>query len=406
MENQLEAAQRIHAAHHLPTYARNPLMIVGGEADRLLAEDGRWYHDFLGGIAVNALGYGDPRVKAALAEAGSYPLHTSNLFHHPWQAPVLEALTRLSGLPRGFFTNSGTEANEGALKLARLRAFRLGQKERTRFVAFEGGFHGRSFGALSVTYSPSYREPYEPLLPGVTFVPFGSRAALEAAVDERTAAVILEPVQGEGGLRSFDDASLRFIRQLCTERGALMITDEIQCGLGRTGRVLASQHAGVDPDIVTLAKPLGCGLPLGAILAAEHVSEHVKPGDHGTTFGGNPVACRLAMILLADLEHGDLLERVEARGAELRAGLTNLAAKHPRIREIRGRGLMLGLDIEGDAAAVVKDGLDHGFLFNRTAQSVLRIVPPLTVSSASIAKFIEYLDGALQRTQSTAATAS
>ncbi|MBL8901124.1 MAG: acetylornithine/succinylornithine family transaminase [Planctomycetes bacterium] len=398
METKLEEAQRIHAAHHLPTYARNPLMIVGGEGDRLLAEDGRWFHDFLGGIAVNALGYGDPRVKAALAEAGHFPLHTSNLFHHPWQAPVIAGLVRLCGLPRVFLSNSGTEANEGAMKLARLRAYRLGQKERTRFVAFEGSFHGRTFGALSVTASAKYREPYEPLLPGVSFVPFGSREALEAAVDERTAAVILEPVQGEGGLRTFDPEMLRHVRELCTARGALLIADEIQCGLGRTGKVLACHHAGVLPDIVTLAKPLGCGLPLGAVLAAEHVSQHVKPGDHGTTFGGNPVACRLAMILLSDLEDGGLLEHVRARGAELRAGLERLKAKYARIREIRGLGLMLGLDVEGDAAAIVKDGIEHGYLFNRTAETVLRIVPPLTVKSESIARFVEYLDGALART--------
>lgn len=392
----LEEAQHQEKRHHLGTYARLPLVVASGHGARLVDEDGKSYLDFLGGIAVNALGHGHPDVVKALEQAIRAPLHVSNLYLHPTQIRAARGLCELTGYDRVFFTNSGTESNEAALKMARLRAHRTGDTKRTRFVALQSSFHGRSMGALSLTWPKAYREPYEPLVPGVTFVPPNDVAALEEAITDETAAFVFEAIQGEGGLAMPETAFLQRAQSLCRERGALLWADEIQCGLGRTGRVFGFQRAEVDPDLVTLAKPLGLGLPLGALLLKEDVARHVKPGDHGTTFGGNPLACRLTEVLLDHLSSRRLLEHVATVGAHLKARLETLRERHACVVEVRGEGLMAGIACDRDPSWIVQHGFDNGYLMNRTAATVLRFLPPLIVTRDEVDEFTNFLDGALE----------
>ena len=323
--------------HVMKTYARAEEVFVRGSGARLWDERGDEYLDFLGGIAVSALGHGHPRLVAALREQVGEVLHVSNLYRHPWTEKAATQLTQAAGMEEVFFSNSGSEAVECALKLARKYQIQAGRPQRRGFVALEGSFHGRTLGALSVTSSERYRAPFAPLVPGVAFVDPEDFGALDQALARKPAALILEAIQGEGGIRSLSNEFLRAAREECDATGTVLIADEVQSGCGRTGSFLAIDAAGVKPDIVALAKPLGGGLPMGATLAAAPLAGALVPGDHGSTFGGGPLACRAACVLLEELA-GGLADNVRVRGAQLRSGLESLEAGFPhRLRDSRPR---------------------------------------------------------------------
>ncbi len=373
----------------LPVYERD-LVLVSGKGARLFDAEGKAYLDFAAGIAVNGFGYGDRKVLAAIKQQAARLIHASNLFHTQPAAALAERLAAVAFPSKVFFCNSGTEAVEGALKFAR----KVGnEKGRFEFVAFERGFHGRTLGALSVTWSQRYREPFEPLLPGVRFAPWNDLEALSALVCEKTAAVIVEPVQGEGGVRPADPAFLDGLTALARERGALVIFDEVQSGLGRTGKMFAYQHADVIPDILTLAKPLGGGLPMGAILIREELAGAIKPGDHGSTFGGNPVVAAAALAVLERLTAPGFLETIERRGADVLRGLKGLKRRFPEaVADVRGRGLMIGIEFKGEAGPVLKGLRERSVLATKAGDNVLRLLPPLVVSPRDIREFLGALE--------------
>lgn len=386
----------IESAHLLQVYKRVPLVLTRGEGSYVCDDAGRRYLDFVSGLGVASLGHAHPGLAAALADQSRTLVHTSNLYFHPLQGQVGRRLAALSGLPRAFFCNSGTEAVEGCLKFARRYWHTRGETARTRIVALERSFHGRTFGALSATWEPGYRRPFEPLLPGVVFVSPDDPGALETAVAPDVAAVILEPIQGEGGVRPLTPAFAAAVTAACGRTGALLIADEIQCGLGRTGRPFHSAALGLRPDLTALGKALGAGMPVGAILMSQQVADAISPGDHGTTYGGNLLACRAALVFLEALEHGGL-DRARAAGARLTEGLEALARRRPIVAEVRGAGLMRGLDMpEAAAARVVDLALARRLLVNRTAGSVVRLLPPLTVSNAEIDEGLRILDEVLE----------
>lgn len=372
----------------LPVYDRD-LVLVSGRGSRLTDDKGNSYLDFAGGIGVNGLGYGDRKVVAAIRKQAGELIHVSNLFHSGPASAVGERLVGLSFPSKVFFCNSGTESAEGAIKFAR----RVGKPQgRFELVAFERAFHGRSLGALSLTWSAKYREPFEPLLPGVRFCPWNDLAAAAEAIGPATAAVFIEPVQGEGGVRPAPPEFLRGLRDLCRERGALLVADEVQCGLGRTGRMFAYQHAGIVPDILTLAKPLGGGLPMGAVLLREDLAAAIVPGDHGSTFGGNPVAAAASLAVLDRIAEPGFVESVEKKGALLRRGLAKLARAHKdAIAEVRGLGLMVGIEFKGEAGPVLKGLRAKGVLATKAGDRVLRVLPPLVVKPKEIKEFVAAL---------------
>jgi len=371
----------------LGTYARTSFHPVSGRGARLFDSDGKAYWDLLGGIAVNALGIRHPRLVRALAEGARGVWHVSNLFYHPSQGLLAERLVRASGLSKAFFCNSGTEAIEAAIKLAR-----LANPGRAGIVAVEESFHGRTFGALSVTGHEEYRRPFEPLVPGARFVPPNDAAALSAAVTEETSAILLEPVMGEAGVIALSDEFLRAARKAADRSGATLIFDEIQCGLGRTGTLFAHERAGVSPDAVTLAKALGGGLPLGAVVVGEKLSGVVRPGHHGTTFGGNPLACRLGLAFLEAIEEEGLLARVEAAGRRLGSALAALARRNPSVRDVRGAGLIWGIELDRPAGPVARRLLDLGFVVGTARERVIRLLPPYIVPRSALAGFVRALD--------------
>lgn len=375
--------------HVMRTYVRQPEVFVAGHGARITDNEGREWLDFLGGIAVSALGHGHPRLSAELADQAQKVLHVSNLFRNPYTEKVATALCEHAQMNAVFFTNSGTEANECALKLAR-KAMRVrGEPERTGFVALEGGFHGRTMGALSVTSGAKYREPFAPLIPNVTFVPRDDRAALAAALATRPAALILEPIQGEGGIVELDHALLRSARELCDANGTLLIHDEVQCGTGRTGRFRCGSWSDTTPDILTLAKPLAAGLPMGACLVRDGLEATFQPGDHGSTFAGGPFVLRAALVLLEELDRG-LLDNVIARGHQFREGLERLAGDHSAITAVRGRGLMLGIAMAG-APEFQKQLYRNGLLTNCTAGEVVRFLPPYVVTADDVDAALDIL---------------
>lgn len=395
----MDQALVLEERHLFPTYARTPLRVVSGAGCRLLDDTGREYLDLLGGIAVNALGHGHPRILAAMREAAAEGtvLHCSNLYHHPYQGPLAARLAGLFDLPRLFFCNSGSEAVEAALKLARARARRLRGEAATGVVALRGSFHGRTAYALSATGQIKYRAPFGPLVDGVTFAPPDDPEALQRAVGPGTAAVILEPVQGEGGVRPLETALLQAARSACDDSGALLIADEVQCGLGRTGAWSACRQAGVMPDLIALAKPLGAGLPLGALLGRDDLADDLGPGMHGSTFGGGPLPCRLALAFLDAVEQDRLLDEVTRRGAQLLAGLRTVAGRRPRLIEsVRGRGLMVGVVLRVPAAELIEALFAHGIIVGAAGDNVLRLLPPFVISAAEIDRFLDRFDGILQ----------
>lgn len=380
-------------------YSRADEVFVDGCGAELRTAEGEVYLDFLGGIGVSALGHGHAALAEALADQAARTLHVSNLFRHPYTEEVASRLARLTGLEAALFTNSGAEANEAALKLARKYQRDAGRPHRTGFVALEGGFHGRTMGALSVTSGESYRAPFGPMVPGTRFLPADDLDAMRRALElERPAAVILEPIQGEGGVVELSARYLREVRHLCDVTETVLIHDEIQSGCGRTGTFLAAQAAGVTPDIVTLAKPLAAGLPMGAVVVRDELAGVLRPGDHGSTFAGGPLALRAALVFLTLLEEDGLMEGADRLGGRLRAGLEAIARDVPGVGAVRGRGLMLGLHV-GARAKELQQRLyrDHRLITNCTAGAVLRMLPPYVVTETQI-------DDALDRIRSALAT--
>ncbi len=373
------------ARYMMKTYRRPPEVFTHGRGCRLYDSQGREYLDFLAGIAVNATGYAHPRMVRVIRREAGRATHVSNLFHNPYQAPLARKLAQWSGLDRVFFSNSGSEAIEGALKLARAYAHaksNTGARLKTRFLALENSFHGRTMGALSITHTAKYREPFAPLVPGAEFVRFNDVADLEAKFDDTVCAIVIEPVQGEGGVFVVSDEFWDRARALATQHGAALIADEIQSGLGRTGRHFAYQKFSSLPDIVTVAKPLAGGLPLGAFIASEQFASAFSPGMHGSTFGGGPLVCAAALEFLTIVEEENLLANVRERGAEIRAGLEKLAARFDFIREVRGEGLIIGMDLAVEGAPFVAEALRQGLLINCTHDHILRLLPPFIITQA------------------------
>jgi len=394
---EVEAAERFPGERHLlQNYARAPVAIVRGEGCELIDAEGNRYLDLVAGIAVCALGHAHPAITEAVAKQAGTLVQASNLFYHEPAGTLANELSARSGFERVFFCNSGAEANEAAIKLARKLAYRKGETERRTILACTGSFHGRTMGALAATENPHYHEGFEPLPGGFAFVRFNDVAALEAAIDRTTAAVIVEPVQGESGIKPADRAFLEAARRLCDERGAILIFDEIQCGMGRLGTLFAFATVGVRPDAVTMAKALSNGLPIGAVLIDARASKALQPGDHGTTFGGSPVPAAAALAHLRVRDELGLDAHVHRVGAVLRAGLGALADRYPQAFEApRGIGLMLGLPVRAPYAT--KDFVDvarerERLLINGAGENTLRFVPPLVISETEIADALARLD--------------
>ena len=394
-----DEVKRLEEKYLFNTYIRYDAVFTHGSGAYLFDVGGRRYLDFLAGIAVNSLGYAHPRILKVLREQSQRLIHCSNLFYHPYQGALAQRLATLSGMSRVFFTNSGTEAIEGALKICRAFA-RSRAATRTGILAVRDSFHGRTFGALSITAQEKYQAPFRPLLPEVKILPDISIAALERAFDPGICGMVVEPIQGEGGVNPVSPAFLKAARELCDSHDAILVFDEIQCGLGRTGKYFAFQHFNVVPDLITIAKPLAAGYPLGAILGSARVAEALKPGEHGTTFGGGPLACRLALEVLDVIEEEGLLNRVSHLGERLMAGLKDLAARHACVREVRGLGLMIGVEMGPIAKAVVQRLLENGVLANAAHETVLRILPPFVISEEQVDEFLTILDRTLTEVES------
>jgi acetylornithine/N-succinyldiaminopimelate aminotransferase len=395
MKTTFDEIQAKESKHVLQTYRRQPVAFVRGEGPRLYDVDGREYLDLVSGIGVTSLGHAHPGLAAAIAEQAATLLHTSNLYFHPYQAEAAGRLAALSGLSRVFFCNSGSEANEASLKFARRYWHTKGVTDRVGYVAVEGAFAGRTMGALSVTWDDHYRAPFMPLLEDVTFVDANRPEQLAAAVTKRTAAIIAEPIRGEGGIRPLPQAFVDAVKDVCRTTGTLLIADEVQSGVGRTGHGFHFQALGWQPDLVSVGKALGSGVPIGAALVSEHVAETISPGDHGSTYGGNLLATRAAAYVLEQLMEGGLLEHVRMVGDHFERRMRTLALQHPVILDVRGAGLMRGVELRVDAAPVIELARSRGLLVNRTNETVVRMLPPLTISAEEIDRAIEILDGVL-----------
>ncbi len=382
------------------TYRRPPVVFTRGRGVHLYDAAGREYLDFIGGIAVNALGYAHPRMVRVIRREAGRATHVSNLFHNPYQGPLAHKLAVWSGLDRVFFSNSGSEAIEGALKLARAYAHAQAaphETPKTRILALENSFHGRTMGALSITHAAKYREPFTPLVPGAEFVRFNDVADLDLKFDQTVCAIVIEPIQGEGGVVPVSEEFWERARRLTEDHDAALVADEIQSGLGRTGRKFAYQKFTSLPDIVTVAKPLAGGLPLGAFISSEKFASAFTPGMHGSTFGGGPLVCAAALEFLAVVDEADLLANVRARGAQLREGLERLAAQFDFIREVRGEGLIIGVDLAIEGAPFVHEALRLGLLINCTHDHILRLLPPFILRAKDVTEFLGKFQKVLAR---------
>ena len=377
--------------HVLQTYKRQPVAFVRGRGVYLYDVDGREYLDFVTGVGVAALGHAHPGLAAVIADQAATLIHTSNLYYHPFQAEAASRLAELSGLPRVFFCNSGAEAVEACLKFARRFWHTKGETDRLGFVAVEGAFSGRTMGALSVTHNEHYRLPFGPLIGPVTFVDPSKPEALAAAVTSKTAAIIAEPSIGEGGVRPMTPAFAAAINDACGRTGSLYIADEVQSGLGRTGYPFYSKVLGLRPDLISVGKALGGGVPIGAALVSEDIAQTISAGDHGSTYGGNLLGTRAAAFVLDQLMHG-LMDHVKTVGAHLERRLRTLQLQHRVILEVRGAGLMRGLQLDVDATAIVDGSRERGLLVNRTDEKVVRLLPPLTTEVSEIDRAVEILD--------------
>lgn len=387
----LTAAQVIalENGHLIQTYARAPFVLSHGQGMTAYDTEGKAYLDFMAGIAVNALGHADSGMVAALAEQANKLVHTSNLYYTIPQAQLAQKLVQNSFADRVFFTNSGTEANEGAIKFARKFARATGSDHKTGIVCFEHAFHGRTMGSLALTPKPQYQDAFKPLMPDVTVAPFNDLGALETAITENTCAVFIEPIQGEGGIHPASTEFLKALRARCDAVGALLVYDEVQCGLGRTGELWAHTASGVSPDMMTLAKPLAGGLPIGAILATDRVAVVLKPGDHGSTFAGGPLITAVANYVFDRISQPQFLAHVRETGEYLKERLEEINSPH--IVEVRGRGLMMGVEFDIPSADVIKKGYDHGLLMVGSGQFVLRVIPPLIAEKQHCDQFVERL---------------
>ena len=395
MKVTLDDIRARESRHVLQTYRRQPVAFVRGKGPFLYDVEGREYLDFVSGIGVTSLGHAHPGLTAAIADQAATLLHTSNLYYHPFQAEAASRLAQLSGLPRVFFCNSGTEAVEACLKFARRYWHTAGVIDRKEFVALEGGFSGRTLGALSVTHDEHYRAPFAPLLGPVMFVDPHDPDALRRVVSTRTAAIIAEPIQGEGGIRPLSPAFAQAINETCRSTGTLYIADEVQSGLGRTGHPFYSAALGLTPDLIAVGKALGAGVPVGASLVSERIAQAISPGDHGSTYGGNLLATRAAAFFLEQLVDHGLLEHVKAVGAHFERRLRALALQHPAVTEVRGAGLMFGLQLRSDATAVIDEARNRGLLVNRTDEKVVRMLPPLIIEVGELDRAVDILDGVL-----------
>src|SRR5262249_55406922 len=391
--------QALEAQYVLQTYRRAPVTFVRGQGVRLYDSDGREYLDLLSGIGVAALGHAHPRLAHAISEQTQVLIHTSNLFFHPLQGQLAERLAHLSGLPRTFFCNSGPEGVEACLKFVRRYWYTRGDS-RKEIIALEESFHGRTFGSLSVTSDEHYRAPFAPLLSGIRFVPPNDVEALRAAASSSTAAIIVEPIQGEGGVRPLTPAFGAAVMEACDRSGALLIADEVQSGLGRTGYPFYFAAIGLKPHLVSVGKALGGGVPIGAALISEDVARTISFGDHGSTYGGNLLACRAALCVLDELVDGGLVAQIARIGREGEERLRAMAASHPIVREVGGGGRFGGLDLRRDATRVVPAGLARGVVVNRTADTVVRLLPPLVITLAEIDDAFARLDAALSAVES------
>jgi acetylornithine/N-succinyldiaminopimelate aminotransferase len=399
------AALREADKHLANTYKRPKLVFTHGKGCILYDHRGRAYLDFLGGIAVNALGYAHPRLVRTIRREAARMTHISNLFHNPYQGPLAAKLAKWSGMDRVFFTNSGAEAIETSMKLARAYSrAKYGDGKKTRFLALENSFHGRTLGAVSLTWPEKYRKPFEPLIPGVEFVRFNDVADLESKFSDSVCAIFVEPVQGEGGIFPVSEVFWRRARELTSQNGAALVADEIQCGLGRTGRPFAYQKYSSAPDIVALAKPLAGGLPLGAMLASEEFASAFTPGMHGSTFGGGPLVCAVALEFLNTVEDEKILANVTARGNELREGLAELSYEFDFITSIRGEGLMVGVQLSIDGSPFVAEALKRGVLINCTHETTLRLLPPFIVTHADVREFLKRMRIVFAKTKRPEAT--
>jgi acetylornithine/N-succinyldiaminopimelate aminotransferase len=379
----------------LPTYNRAPLAFTSGEGSWLTAEDGTRYLDLGAGIAVNALGHANPALVAALTEQAGKLWHVSNLYRIPEQERLAEALVEATFADTVFFTNSGTEAAELAIKMARKYHYDKGAPGRSQIVAFEGSFHGRSTGAIAAAGAEKMVKGYGPLMPGFTHLKWADHEAMRAAITDQTCAVIIEPIQGEGGIRVVPDQCLKGLRDLCDSTGTLLIFDEVQCGMGRTGRLFAHEWAGVTPDIMMVAKGIGGGFPLGAVLATENAASGMVAGTHGSTYGGNPLACAVGSKVVEIITSPGFLDQVVAKGARFRQGLESLVAAHPTVFEgVRGEGLMLGLKCRATNTDIVKAGYGEHVLTVPAADNVIRLLPALTITEADLAEAVKRLDAA------------
>lgn len=379
------------------TYARFPLTLVRGAGTRVWDDAGNAYLDFISGIAVNTLGHAHPKLTAALSAQAGTMLHCSNLFHIPAQQQLAARLTQLSGLERAFFCNSGAEANEAAIKLARKYFYDQGSARRTIITAHQS-FHGRTLLTLTATGQEKVKTGFDPLPPGFTHVPLNDIETLKQTVNEHTAAILLEPLQGEGGVNLADPEYLQAVRRLCDEHGLLLILDEVQTGIGRCGTMFAFEQAAIVPDILTLAKGLGGGVPIGAMLAREGVAASFGPGAHGSTFGGNPLSCTAALTVLDEIENTALLDNVRSRSAQLRSGLTAMTARFPAMRDIRGQGLLIGVSLDADVAPLIAAARAAGLLVLAAGPQVLRLLPPLNVSEAEVDEALQILAVAMENT--------
>lgn len=392
----LESLQAAEKKLLLQTYERNPYLFTGGKGVYLHDENGAEYLDLLSGIGCSALGYGHPALEDAIIEQTKKLLHTSNLFFHEHTAELALRLTEISGLDRVFLCNSGTEAWEAALKLARAHALMVreeGSNIGTKFIALEHSFHGRTMGSVSTTHKAKYREPFSPLIPSVDFVAFNDVAALKAAFSSDHCAILLETVQGEGGIHPVSQEFLCTARELCDSTGALLILDEIQCGVGRTGKWFAYQHYGILPDVTTLAKPIAGGVPMGAMLCTEDAAKAFHPGMHGTTFGGNPLACAAAIAVIDIIKRDGILKHVTETGTYFIDRLKILAKSQPSIKEVRGLGLMIGVELTDAALAgdIARELMERKIIINRTSDTVLRFLPPYILEKKHVDIAIEAL---------------
>ena len=405
----LTSIQAAEAKLLLGTYDRYPLLFTEGEGVYVKDENGNRYLDLLSGIGVNALGYAHPAIEKAIAEQSRKLIHLSNLYYHHGQAALALRLTEATGMDRAFFSNSGTEANEAALKLARAWAKlkrEQGTHLGTKFLALENSFHGRTMGSVAATWKDKYREPFDPVMPGVEFVRFNDVEDLRAKFSTDVCAILVEAIQGEGGIRLVSPEFLQTARDLTRSTGALLILDEIQSGMGRTGKWCAYQHYGIQPDVTTLAKPLAGGIPLGAMLCTEEASQAIHAGMHGTTFGGGPLACAVALAVIDTIEREHLLQHVTAVGTYFRDKFDRLAKQHNAIVEVRGLGLMLAVELDSAdlAKTVLGEMMQRRILINRTSETVLRFLPPFIIEKEHVDEAIAALDAILTEQTALAAT--